>query len=54
MALLTLVAFVAVIACFFWWWRVRITVTGGLAVVALAALIAVVFFLMGAPHPASN
>ncbi len=26
----------------------------GLAVVALAALVAVVFFLMGAPHPASN
>ncbi len=54
MAPLTVVAFIAVMACFFWWWRARTRVTGGLAIVALAALAVTVFFLMSAPHPVSN
>jgi hypothetical protein len=54
MAALTLFAFIAFMACFFWWWRARTTATGGLAVLALAALVAVAVFLMSAPHPAAN
>lgn len=54
MAALTLIAIAAVMACFFWWWRVRTNVSAGLAVVAVAALITIAFFLAGAPHPASN
>jgi hypothetical protein len=54
MAPLTLVAIAAVMACFFLWWRGRITVTAGLAVIAAATLVAVVFFLVAAPHPAAN
>ena len=54
MAALTLLAMAGVMVCFFLWWRGRVTVTAGLGVVAVAALVAVVVFLMGAPHPASN
>jgi Ca2+/Na+ antiporter len=54
MAALTLLAIAVVMAGFFLWWRGRVTVTAGLGVVAVAALVAVVVFLIGAPHPAAN
>lgn len=54
MAPLTLVAIAAVMVFFYLWWRRRTTVTAGLAVFAVATLVAVVIFMMNAPHPASN